>query len=161
MRNLLSGLLIILIGIGCTDNVYFAEYQSTDSGSWHRDQVMEFQFEPADTTRGYTAYIMLRNDNSYPYSNLYLIAERTGPDGDSQRDTLEYEMADATGQWLGTGTGSVVENKLGYFKNVVFPVNGVYTVRISHAMRRNGRVEGLETLPGVLDVGLQLELNQE
>lgn len=161
MGRLLTGFFIVLIGMSCTKGVEYAQYQSTDSGSWHRDQIMEFQFEPADTLAHYSAFILLRNDNAYPYSNLFLIAERTGPDGESQRDTLEYEMADPAGNWMGSGTGSVVENKLGYIKDVVFPVNGVYTVRISHAMRRNGSVEGLETLPGVLDVGLQLELNQE
>jgi gliding motility-associated lipoprotein GldH len=105
-------------------------------------------------------YITLRNDEQYPYSNLFLIAEMTGPDGASERDTLEYEMADASGNWMGTGYGSVKENKLWYRENIVFPDSGVYTVTVSHAMRKNGSVEGILELPGVLDVGLQIEKNQ-
>jgi gliding motility-associated lipoprotein GldH len=121
---------------------------------------MEFEVSDLDTIGDYTMYIMLRNDDTFPYSNLFLIAEMTDPQGQSQRDTLEYEMADAEGRWLGSGRGSVMENKLGYKKDVVFPVKGVYTVRISQAMRKNGSVRGVESLPGILDVGLQIEKNE-
>lgn len=121
---------------------------------------MEFSFSDLDSTQAYNMYITLRNDEQYPYSNLFLIAEMTGPDGTSLRDTLEYEMADASGNWMGTGYGSVKENKLWYRENIVFPDSGVYTVTVSHAMRKNGSVEGIQELPGVLDVGLQIEKNQ-
>ncbi|MGY8915706.1 MAG: gliding motility lipoprotein GldH family protein, partial [Flavobacteriales bacterium] len=40
---------------------------------------------------------------------------------------------------------------------VVFPVKGVYTLDISHAMRRNGSVEGIMDLKGITDVGFQIE----
>ncbi|MDG1571424.1 gliding motility lipoprotein GldH [Robiginitalea sp. M366] len=160
MHRLLLILAVLLLGASCNAPAY-SEYQSTQGGAWGRDQVMEFQFQPQDTTRAHNLYILLRNDASYPFSNLFLIAEMTGPDGTATRDTLEYEMADASGRWLGSGTGSVITNKLGFRRDVVFPENGVYTVRVSQAMRRNGSVAGLESLPGVLDVGLQLELKQD
>ena len=145
--------------LSCTDHLAYASFKSTDNGQWARDRVMEFTFGELDTTRTYNMFITLRNDEQYPYSNLFVIAEFTGPDGTSQRDTLEYQMADAMGDWLGTGYGSVKENKLWYREDVVFPDSGVYTVTVSHAMRKNGSAEGLEVLPGVLDVGLQIEKN--
>ena len=91
---------------------------------------------------------------------MFLIAEMSRPDGTSERDTLEYAMADAEGNWLGSGYGSVRENKLWYREDIVFPDSGVYTITVSHAMRKNGSVQGIEELPGVLDVGLQIEKNQ-
>ena len=158
-RLLLIGL-TLLLGLSCTEELAFFEYQSTNNGKWAKDQPMEFSFSDLDATQGYNMYITLRNDEQYPYSNLFLIAEMTGPDGTSERDTLEYEMADASGNWMGTGYGSVKENKLWYRENIVFPDSGVYTVTVSHAMRKNGSVEGILELPGVLDVGLQIEKNQ-
>lgn len=152
--------IIFLLGISCTDQLAYFSYQSTNNGNWGKDQVMEFSFSDLDSTQAYNMYITLRNDEQYPYSNLFLIAEMTAPDGTSKRDTLEYEMADASGNWMGTGYGSVKENKLWYRENIVFPDSGVYTVTVSHAMRKNGSVEGIEKLPGVLDVGLQIEKNQ-
>ncbi|WP_041326926.1 gliding motility lipoprotein GldH [Robiginitalea biformata] len=160
MRRLPIALLIILIGTSCTDHLVYSEFQSTRNGQWGRDQAMEFSLEDPDTTASHNLYIFLRNDNTYPYSNLFLIAEMTFPDGSTQRDTLEYEMADAQGRWLGEGLGSVRENKLGYKRDVVFPSSGVYTFTVSHAMRKNGSVDGVQALPGVLDVGLQVEPNQ-
>jgi gliding motility-associated lipoprotein GldH len=151
--------MVLLAGISCTEHLVYADYQATDNGKWHRGQAMEFRFSQLDSTRAYNMFITLRSDGQYPYSNLFLIAEMTGPDGASRRDTLEYLMADAEGKWLGTGYGSVKENKLWYRENIVFPDSGVYTVTVSHAMRKNGSVEGIDQLPGVLDVGLQIEKN--
>ncbi len=160
MPRILLIAIALLLGLSCTEQLAYFEYQPTDNGKWRKDQPMEFQFSDLDSTQTYNMYITLRNDEDYPYSNLFLIAEMTRPDGASERDTLEYEMADAQGKWLGTGYGSVKENKLWYKENIDFPVTGVYTVTVSHAMRRNGSVEGIEMLPGVLDVGLQIEKNR-
>ena len=160
MPRILLIAIALLLGLSCTEQLAYFEYQPTDNGKWGKDQPMEFQFSDLDSTQTYNMYITLRNDEDYPYSNLFLIAEMTRPDGASERDTLEYEMADAQGKWLGTGYGSVKENKLWYKENIDFPVTGVYTVTVSHAMRRNGSVEGIEMLPGVLDVGLQIEKNR-
>ncbi len=153
-------LFIILIGIGCADDMAYSSFKTIPDGKWHRDSALAFEVEATDTTQAHTFYLYVRNDDDYPYSNLFLIADFTGPDGTSQRDTLEYEMADVQGNWLGSGLGSVKESKLGYKKDVVFPVTGVYTISVTHAMRKNGNVEGLQELPGVLDVGLQIETNK-
>ena len=161
MRKPIFVLILFTITISCQDQLVYSNFQATDDGAWHRDKTMEFSMEAPDTLNSHNLYILLRNDQKYPYSNLFLIAEMTGPDGQSQRDTLEYLMADAEGRWLGSGLGSVFENKLGYRRDVVFPQKGVYTIHISHAMRKNGSVQGIESLPGVLDVGLQVERNEE
>ena len=153
-------LFIILIGFSCADDLSYSSFQTIPDGRWLRDSAVTFEVEATDTTQAHTLYFYLRNDNDYPYSNLFLIADFVHPDGASQRDTLEYEMADAQGNWLGSGLGSVKESKLGYKKDVVFPVTGVYTISVAHAMRKNGNVEGLQELPGVLDVGLQIETNK-
>ena len=145
--------------VSCTDHLAYSKVKSTQNGQWHKDSVMEFTLSEMDTSQTYSMFITLRNDQEYPYNNLFVIAEFTSPEGASERDTLEYQMADATGNWLGSGYGSVRENKLWYKENIVFPKTGVYTVTVAHAMRKNGSTDGLESLPGVLDIGLQIEKN--
>ena len=157
MHRALIAMVFLFVFSGCKDQLYYASFQSTSDTSWDRDEVFEFSFSDPDTTRAHQLFINLRNDNNYPYSNLFIIAEMEFPDGKTQRDTLEYEMADASGQWLGSGYGSVRENKLWYKEDVVFPTSGVYTINLSHAMRKNGQVEGIQSLPGIVDVGLQIE----
>lgn len=160
MRKPITVALLALLGMACTRNITYSDIRPTSGGSWGRDEIIEFTVQDPDTIQPQSLYFLLRNDNTYPYSNLFLIVEMNFPDGTSQRDTLEYEMADAQGNWLGSGTGSVIENKLGYRKDVVFPTKGVYTFTVSQAMRKNGSVEGIESLPGILDVGLQIEKNE-
>lgn len=159
MHRMIILLGLLILGVSCTGNLAYSTFQSTSGGSWGRQEVMEFSFSELDSLQSYNMFITLRNDGTYPYSNLFVIAEMTSPEGISQRDTLEYQMADAEGNWLGSGYGSVKENKLWYRENVVFPDSGVYKISVSHAMRKNGSIEGIEELPGVLDVGLQIEKN--
>ena len=66
-------------------------------------------------------------------------------------------MALPDGKWLGKGYGSLKENKLWYKENIVFPLQGVYTLKVAHAMRQNGTVEGVSELEGIPDVGFQIE----
>ena len=66
-------------------------------------------------------------------------------------------MAMPDGKWLGKGYGSIKENKLWYKENIIFTVKGVYTLQISHAMRKNGKADGIMELEGITDVGFLIE----
>ena len=81
------------------------------------------------------------------------------PDGKIIVDTLQYEMADVTGKFLGTGISDVKENKLFYKENVQFPASGNYVFKISQAMRKSAEVKGIELLEGITDVGFRIEKN--
>lgn len=153
MLTLVSGLLFL----GCGKGPVYSEFQALDGGSWQRGNIKEFKISDLEANQNYQMYINVRNDNTYPYSNLFLITELEYPDGATYVDTLEYVMANADGTWLGKGYGSIKENKLWYKENINFPVKGVYIVRIEHAMRKNGTVDGIVELPGITDVGVEIE----
>ena len=154
---LVSALSGLLLCIGCNDLLEKSEFQSVKNAAWAKEDKKVFSFEDIDTIQHHNLFINIRNDNSYPYSNLFLITELTFPSGEVVKDTLEYEMAYPSGEWMGKGYGSVKENKLWYKENIVFPKKGVYTLEIAHAMRKNGKVEGVESLEGITDVGFQIE----
>lgn len=151
--------LSVFIG-SCNKDLVFSKYKSLEDASWSRSDTVVFSFTPGDTIVEHEVFLNIRNDNSYPFSNLFLIAALSFPDGHTVKDTLEYEMAAPDGQWLGKGLGSIRENKLWYKENIVFRQTGVYTLELTHAMRKNGRVEGLEELPGITDVGLEIEKSE-
>ncbi|HLT51417.1 MAG TPA: gliding motility lipoprotein GldH [Arenibacter sp.] len=153
----LTALLLWVLMVSCDGHTVISAYKPTDNGAWNKDSIMRFTFTDLDTVQPYNMFIHIRNDQTYPYSNLFLIAELGYPNGDVVRDTLEYEMASREGQWLGSGKGSLKENKLWYKENVVFPSSGVYTLELSHAMRKNGQVDGIVELEGITDVGYQIE----
>ena len=150
-------LLLFVVFISCNENVRFSEYRATDNGVWAKDQSIKFNFSELDTVSKYNLFINIRNDETFPYRNLFLIAELNAPDGHTVKDTLEYEMAFPDGQWLGKGNGNIKESKLWYKENIVFATPGVYTLNLVHAMRKNGEVEGIEQLKGITDVGFQIE----
>ncbi len=150
-------LLILVSGISCNRGLVFSEYSSLNKGTWASQDTISFAFSELDTTANHHLFLNIRNDESYEFSNLFLILQLEAPDGNIVVDTSEYKMALPDGQWLGKGAGSVKENKLWYKENISFSESGVYTLHIRHAMRRNGEVEGLAMLKGITDVGLQIE----
>ncbi len=156
MRNILLALLVLSMMVSCGEALVKSEFQTTEGGSWAKDAVMEFRFSEIDTVQKHDMFINVRNDENFPYSNLFLIAELDYPSGETVTDTLEYEMALPDGSWLGKGYGSIKENKLWYKENIVFRSSGVYTLRLTHAMRKNGSVEGVVNLEGITDVGLEI-----
>ena len=161
MRSILFVSLFAILFASCTDTLVYSEYSATTNGSWNRNDIKRFEVKDLDSLSAHDVFIMVRNDNTFPYSNLFLIAEINTPDNRIIRDTLEYEMARPDGQWLGKGFGSVLENKLWYKENIVFADAGVYTIELSHAMRQNGKVEGIDNLKGITDVGIEIERRKE
>ncbi len=141
----------------CDSKTVFSSYSSISNGEWDKDNVVSFAIKDIDTLAKHNAFINIRNDKSYAYSNLHLIIAVNYPNGNVVKDTLEYQMAKPNGEFLGEGYASVKENKLWYPHNIDFSTFGVYTIEISHAMRRNGVVSGVSKLEGITDVGFQIE----
>lgn len=156
-KGFLSGLLLILIIIvACDSNRVFDEYESVPN-QWHKDSIVSFKINPPDSINPYNLFVNLRNTNEYKYNNLFLIVEMVFPHGKTMNDTLEYRMAEPSGELLGTGFGDIKENKLWYKEQVIFQESGPYTVNIQHAMRENGKVNGVVNLAGVTDIGFRIE----
>lgn len=163
MRKI-SGFLIVSLVFsmlaGCDKNRVFDDYK-TVNGEWHKDSIINFELGKIDSLRSYNLFINIRNNNDFKYSNLFLITEIRFPQGKVITDTLEYEMAAPSGEWLGKGFGDVKENKLWYKENVRFDEPGNYQVHIRHAMRKNGEVDGIDNLRGITHVGFRIENTSE
>ena len=144
----------------CDKKRVFDEYASVD-GKWHKDSIITFEFEQNDTVSKYNLFINVRNNNSYPYSNLFLIVQMQEPGTRLTKvDTLQYVMANPDGTLLGEGFTDIKENKLWYKGHegpFNFPKAGKYTVSIQHAMRKGGEVPGVLELEGITDVGFRIE----
>ncbi|PKQ45705.1 gliding motility lipoprotein GldH [Confluentibacter flavum] len=153
---LLFVLVFSLVVVSCDSNRVYDEYKSVPN-TWNKDSVISFKINPPDSLNHYNLFVNLRNTNNYKYNNLFLIVEMVFPHGKTIKDTLEYKMADPTGKLLGTGLTDIKENKLWYKEKIVFNEAGDYTVNIQHAMRENGKVNGVVDLEGVTDVGFRIE----
>lgn len=149
----------VLCFLGCDDNRAFHQYQSLSHG-WDENDTISFQFNGPKASGGHDLFIHIRNDDRYPYSNLFLIVEMRYPQGNIKIDTLEYAMAYPDGRWMGKGFTDIKESKLWYQEGFFFEEGGDYSVHIAHAMRTNGQTQGIGNLEGILDVGFCIEESQ-
>lgn len=151
-------LFVLIVSIGaCSKGMVFDEFKSMEDSEWHKDSILNFTIHSKDTLSKNNIYINLRNNKDYEFSNLFLIVGINFPNNYQIVDTLEYEMTNPEGRFLGTGFSDIKENKLEYKTNVNFPIVGDYGFQIQHAMRKSRKVDGIEYLIGVTDVGLRIE----
>ena len=161
MRNSF-GLLFLFLGlISCDSNRVYDEYQSVNNNVWMKDAIVKFEVSILDTVSKNNLFLKVRNNKEYEFSNLFLIAKIDFPDGFQVVDTLEYEMTDKAGNFLGSGYTDIKENKLFYKENVQFTQTGNYKIEVQQAMRKNGNIKGLDSLKGVTNVGFRVELATE
>jgi len=152
-------LFFLIIGVlltSCDANRVFDEYQAVPN-TWNKENIISFNITPTDSVKPYNLFVNIRNTNTYKYSNIFLIVDMVNPNGKTEKDTLEYKMAEPSGKLLGTGYTDIKENKLWYKEGFVFNETGIYTVKIQQAMRERGKVKGVENLDGITDVGFRIE----
>ena len=118
---------------------------------WHKNDIQRFEIKVSDAQTPKNIIFVVRNNNDYPYSNLFIMAGISRK-GDKQKvtDTLNYLLARPDGKFLGKGFGETKEIKLQLKNNFKFPQNGTYIVEIQHGMRTN-------YLKGIEDIGIQVE----
>ncbi len=149
-------LISLLQVIACHNPVVFEQTKDINTTAWHKDSIVQMQFVPQDTVKAYDIFFLIRNDNAYPYANLFLIAKM---DNGKQTlvDTLEYAMADEKGRWLGSGIWDLKESKLIYKQNYRFKDTIPVKISLQQAVRKSRQILGDETLPGIKTVGIIIE----
>lgn len=150
-------LMILFFLVSCNDKVEYTKYKSVPNALWAAGENISFEFDVKDTILPKDLFINIRNNKEYPFSNLYVITELNFPNGNKIVDTLQYQMADKSGNFLGKGFTDIKENKLFYKEEKLFPQSGKYIFNIHHAMRKNGEVNAISLLKGVQDVGFSIE----
>ncbi|WP_289663799.1 gliding motility lipoprotein GldH [Flavobacterium panacagri] len=156
MRIKNSGILLLaaILLFSCDKKRVFDEYKSVGS-AWHKDSVVTFNLPVLDSTKKYNLFVNIRDNNNYPFNNLFLIVAIEAPSGFTKVDTLEYQMAEPDGTLLGNGFSDIKESKLYYKEDVKF--RGKYQVHIKQAVRKSGKIAGVEALEGITDVGFRIE----
>ncbi|WP_214983159.1 gliding motility lipoprotein GldH [Tenacibaculum dicentrarchi] len=158
MKNsLVIFFLAVFVIISCDSKSVYDTYSTLPEGSWNKNNAIVFTFDIKDSIQKKNLFINLRNNEDYAYSNLFLITQLRFPDGELVVDTLEYDMTDVNGKFLGKGFSGVKENKLFYKENITFPTTGTHTFKVAQAMRKNGKIEGIKELKGITQVGFRIE----
>lgn len=150
-------LIVTYLIVSCETTMIYDQFQPVENHEWSSDNKIEFIVNNSDTISNKNVFINIRNNKNYKFSSIFLITKIEFPQGKRIIDTLEYEITDAQGQWLGTGFTDIKENKLFYKENVIFSENGDYKFSIQQATRGINDIDGSNPLKGITDVGLSIE----
>ena len=135
----------------------YDQYKPIENHQWRSERSIHFIVSSRDTISLNNVFINIRNNKDYEFNSIFLITKMEFPSGNQVIDTLEYEMTDSYGNWLGQGFTDIKENKLFYKENVVFSEKGDYKFDIYQATRSSNDIEGKKPLKGITDVGLRIE----
>jgi len=142
-----------LIGIvlqSCDQNRFFEQDLEVRGEQWAFQNEKDFVVKVNDTNSLFNFYLNVRNTTDYPYANLYVFIETTFPDTETAKDTIELQLANIKGKWLGDGIGKYKYNRFILRKAMRFVQQGEYIFSIKQGMRT-------DTLQGISDIGIRLE----
>ncbi len=153
----ISGVVLLILSVtSCSeDRLVFEKNVEIPNAHWAVTDKAILEVEVTDTVSQHNFILNVRNTEEYPYRNLYVFVKTKFPNGKSSRDTVGVVLADATGQWVGSGSGflsssSHHSNAIMYHYNKRFPISGTYQIEIEQAMRT-------DTLIGIRNIGLRIE----
>ncbi len=140
----------VLSLVACQDELIFDQNLPLPEREWHWKEKAHFQVEIADSTQWYSLYVNTRITGDYPYSNMWVLVEGISPAGDTSTARVELPLFSPEGAPLGLERGTVWEYHIPAIPQMDFTKSGTWLFTIEQNMRVN-------TLPGVLDIGLSLE----
>lgn len=155
-KQLLIGIITLLAFglVSCSDNTIYNSYTAIGNHEWNQDSTYTFEFQIDDTTHYYDIGCKLRIDESYRFSNLYILYKMTGPSGTSKTVQQNLTVADKKGKWLGKGYGNIHSYDFPLMKEITFKTVGTYEIEIAQYMRTS-------SLGGVHDVGVEVAKGDE
>lgn len=158
LRNkiLLAGFSLLFVFASCDKKSFYDEYQTVGK-AWSKADVKTFVVEQPDSLNPYNLFLNVRNNNKYPFNNLFVILKIQQPNKEVLVDTLEFQMARADGSLLGTGFTDIKESKLWLKEGFKFQQAGEYRFEIQQAVRESGKIGGVEVLEGISEIGLRIE----
>lgn len=133
----------------CDSNRIYEENIAVENNIWKSDDIKTFSFDITDTVSALDLFVNVRTTTDYPYNNLYIYLYSEYPNGYTDKDTLEFILAELDGKWLGESSGTVVENQILISRGGRFQESGKYTFKLQQAMREKDLAE-------IIDVGFRV-----
>jgi len=157
MRIYFSIVVILILLVGCDSRRVFEDNVEFRSRNWKIAEPVQFEFQIADSSKKYNLLMNIRNSLDYPYARIFVNYDLLNQDSTqlSKKMITEYLFDQKTGKPFGkSGIGDVYDHQFPILKNYSFTKVGVYKIRLNQFMR-------MDTIPGILAVGLRVERAEE
>jgi gliding motility-associated lipoprotein GldH len=153
MLNRTFVFLFISVLFAC-NNPSYLEFKNFKNG-WDKSKKLEFNIINDNINTPKDIFFVLRHNQDYPFSNIFLISELSFENKEIILDTFEFQLANPKGDWLGEKKISVVEHMLPYKSNFILKDTNKLKIRTS--MRLNDSSEEIENLPGIVNFGILID----
>lgn len=140
--------IVCCLFLSCSNDSIYDQYQTIGQTSWEKNKEYYFTFMVDDISVPYDVALSVRNNNRYPYQNLWIFCNEEQPIGPLKKDTIECLLADEYGKWFGHGI-SLFQSSYIIHSHYLFPHTGQYTISIQQGMRD-------ENLRGIQEIGLRV-----
>ena len=147
--------LILFLNISSCDSPKYLKFHDFNNG-WAEAETLSFEFNVDFETKMADLSFILRHNNEYSFSNIFLITEFSANGNLIDKDTLEFKLANYRGEWLGNKKISVIEHMLPYKKGLIFDDSN-YKLNIRTSMRSRNKVTEIERLDGIVNFGLLID----
>ena len=122
---------------------------SFPSHDWSSSETPSFTFEIEDTTSLYNIFLVLRHEDAYSYSNIWVKMHVKGPQ-DSFDLRKEFILADNTTGWLGSGMDDIFEHRIPFNETPTPLQKGKYVFTLKQDMRE-------DPLHHIIQAGIRVE----
>ncbi|MCL2042227.1 MAG: gliding motility lipoprotein GldH [Bacteroidales bacterium] len=148
-HTIIFSLLLASLCASCDTQTIYDESLTIPEEAWCSTMPAYFDVEIDDTLTYNTLYLNISNTVNYRYQNIYFFVTVFLPNGQIARDTVNCDLANPYGEWLGKGMGKTKTLQFPYRTHFLFPYTGTYKFYIEQAMRD-------DTLTGVKAIGLKI-----
>ena len=155
MKKLSFFFWVLLLTTACSFSSHLNTYEF--SNGWKKNEVVTFDFKVPEDKSNYNLFLLLRHNNNYSFSNIFLITELQLANSSILSDTLEYWLSEPSGKWLGEKSLSLVEHKLLFKRDINLIKDSINYLSIRNSMRLNNVISPIENLENILDLGLLIE----
>ena len=139
--------------VGCLSNdFYYLEFKDIKDG-WSKNETLKFRFTPNNTAK--SLKILIRNDKSYPYSNLFLISKIKFKNR-LLIDTLNLDFEDEEIDIFKTNSLGLKNYSFILKDSINFDADSV-ELYLQHAIRSGESLHAKQNINGLLNIGLLVE----
>ncbi len=155
MKSVFTALTTLMLWLtlftSCTQQELYFKYNKIENSNWYRDSLLNFTIDTIKVEQrgNYNLLLELTTTALYPYRDIHLRIHHNLTDTIFDSDTIQYNVADEYGRWLGTGVGSLRQLSLPYKSDVFIDTLRSYQIRITHILND-------DPLKGVEKVGLRI-----
>ena len=158
MKNIIFATLflstVFLLTACGKEKVVFEKEYPIQNSAWTYADTLSFAFNIADTSALYDIVVHIKHRSDYGFQNLYTRIHTTFPTGKRRSQTLNFDLADNTGQWQGTKDGDYRDFEVKIQENAFFNQTGQHIITLEQLMRT-------ESLVGFKNIGLEVIQKQK